>query len=340
VTGEALTSLIPEVITQSGRAVVRASKQAKRARFEDLATQARREVGEVFQPPEAGLVKGLFDQVSESGVRVDTGAIQKFTGGLGARYDDLVKEVRRIDNSLKTGGQFEDMVTRLQAGQRGAFDIGRLQTLRSELRKRKGLTNMPFEAQELLGDFQSAVDDAIFNGLARGQHAAEGESVRNTLKLARAGYAKLRRTEELQGLVEKAITSEGSGTGVTINLGRIKDAIRKGTGREGKSIQRGFEHDPQAKKRFYDFLDRLGPQHEKINVSLADLPPHTLGASISKIGEWMSTIYTSTAGQEAFEQLVTSGQGKFTHSTLATLANVARRELAAQEDIADRESVP
>lgn len=339
VTGEALTSIIPEVITQGGRAVLRASKQAKAARFADLAQQARREAGEVFDPPEKALVSGLFDQVAESGVRVDTSSMQKFIGGLGPRYDDLVKEVRRIDNSLKTGGQFEDVITRMQAGQRGAFDIGRLQALRSELRKRAQTTNLPFEAKELIGDLEQAVDDSIFNGLARGQHAAEAESTRNTLKMARAGYAKLRRTEELQGIVENAITADKSGSGVTISLGRIKDTIRKGTGKAGKSIQRGFEHDPQAKQRFYDFLDRLGPQHDKINVSLADLPPQLLGQSIGLIGDWMATIYTSAAGREAFEQLVTSGQGKLTHSTLANLANVARRELEEQSE-ATRPSRP
>lgn len=327
ITGEALTSAIPEVATQVGKGLLRASKAARQARFSDLTQQVRQQTSQVFNPPEAELVKNLFQQVDQSGVKVGTDAIQKHLGGLGPRYNDLLQEVRRLDRSIKSGGEFETLVEGLQAGRRGAYDIGRLQTLRSELRKRGQTTNLPFEARELIGDFQAATDDAIYRGLAKGQHAAEADSVRDSLRTARAGYARLRRTEELQGIVEGAITSDKSGVGLTISLGRIKDTIRKGTGKAGKSIQRGFEHDPVSRQQFYKFLDDLGPKHDAINVTLADLPPHTLGDVAAKIGDYMATIYTSTAGREAFKDLVSSGNGRFTHSTIANLANVARREL-------------
>jgi hypothetical protein len=331
--GEAILSAIPETVTGVGKGVLRASKKARQARFADLAEQARREAGEVFQPPEKAMVSGLFDQVAESGVKADTGAIQRFMGEAGPRYDDLLKEVRRIDNSLKSGGQFEDMVSRLQAGQRGAFDLGRLQALHSEVGKRLQTTNLPFEAKELLRDFNYSIDNAIYNGLAKGQHAAKADSTRDTLRMARAGWAKVRRTEELQGLVEDAITAEGNGTAVKINLGKIRDTIRRGTGKRGKSILRGFEHDPQAKQSFNAFLDRLGPKYDAITVSLADLPPQTLGMSLSKIGEWMATIYSSTPrGREAFENLVISGQGKLTHSSLANLANAFIRYAGEEQE--------
>ena len=332
VTGEAILSAIPEAVTQAGRGILRAAGASKRARFSDLAEQARREAGEVFDPPELDAVRDLFGQVAESGVKVDANAIRKHVADIGPQFDDLLQEVRRVDRGLKNAGEFEGLLSSLQGGNVAAYDIGRLQSLHSEIGKRLQSTNLPFEAKKLLGDFNYAIDDAIYNGLARGQNASKSEGTRNTLRLARAGWARIRRTEELSTIVEKAITSDKSGSGITISLGRIRDSIRKGVGKEGRSIRRGFEHDPQAKQRFYAFLDRLAPQHDSISVSLADLPPHTLGQVAGKLGDWMASIYTNTAGREAFENLVISGQGRFTHSTLANLANVARRELEREEE--------
>ena len=199
--------------------------------------------------------------------------------------------------------------------------------------KLKETNGRQWESFELIDGLDRAVDDAIFRGLARGQNAARAGGTRDLLRAARAGWAKIRRTEELGRIVESSISTGGSGKDITVRIGGIKDRIRKGTGKEGRSIQRTFEHDPKAKKEFMDFLDRAGNTYDQINVSLADLPPHIVGDFAGKIGDWMASIFTSTAGQKSFERLMITGNGKFTANTIATLANLTRREFERAEEV-------
>lgn len=334
---EAMLSAFPEVATQVGKAAMRAGKFGKqaiqRAQFKDIASRVRAEAGEVFQPPDKDLVRGLFKQVGDSGVRVDVDPIRRHLGSVGDRYDPLLKEVRFIDNKLKTGGEFMNLMGRIQAGQRGAYDIGRLQDFRSAINDHlRRSPNMLHEAEKTLEGFADAIDDAIFNGLARGQQAATAPSVRNMLRVAREGWARILRTEDLQKMVESNIRSDNIGTGIRVSLGTLQDQIRKGSGREGRRILKSFEHAPTQRKEFMDFLDRLRLESDTLSVSLADVPVPYLGEIMTKIGDNLAVIYSSAAGREMFEELMVNNRGRFTHSSLANLANVARRELDAVQE--------
>jgi hypothetical protein len=234
-------------------------------------------------------------------------------------------EIKRIDTQLKTGGRYEALTQGLLTGTRGGYDIGQLQTLHSELRKRRQAFQ-PVEAKQLLDDFAGAVDSAIFTGLVRGRNAATSDATRATLQQSRQAWSRLRAAEELGSIVEDVITSGRSGRDLTIHLGRIRDTVRKGTGHAGKSLLRAFEHDPAAKERFTTVLDTLGKEYDKITVSLRDLPPEALGVVAGKVGDVVATLLTTVAGQRLFRNLVTQGSGLLTFDAALTAANAVRRE--------------
>lgn len=328
-------SFLPEAAESAartvGRQVLRTLPAGQRIRFDEAARQARDMVGNVFQPLPRETVGEMFEVVRQSGVRMDTGLItqevRRLTPG---KYDELAAEMRLLDQRYKTGGRYAALVDNLRQGtgpQMVGYDIGDLQQLRSAVRQRADQLGTA-EGRQLLRDFQTAVDESIDSGLARGRVPA-GQTPA-LLQQARAEWARLRAAEDMGQLVENAITSTPDLAMNSFHLRKFYDELRRGTSQISQSVNRALDLTPGARERFYEDLDRLSQQFQTIELPLADVAGFRRNAIIGGLGQMFSrvllnqTVLDSPVGA-LFRGAITAGRGTISPNVLANLANVAWR---------------
>jgi hypothetical protein len=326
---EAGVSLLPEAaesaVRGAGRALLRSTPGGKLIRFDEAARRARGLGETVFQPPERAVVEKQFAMVRASGLKVDVGDIGQHVTALPAgKYDELASEVAGIDRRLKTGGRFTQLLEGVRKGMHGGYDIGELQTLRSELRKRRDQLEPP-EARQLLQDLQDAVDDAIDTGLARGR-VARGQTP-ELLQEARRNYARLRASEDMAQMVENTITSTPDLAMASFNMRQFYDNLRKGNTKLAEQINRSLDQTPGARARFDKELDDISGLFKTIEMPLTDVGGFRRSAIIGGIGQMLSTIMLTDTGRRLFREAVVQGRGQVSLNALAVITNAVDREL-------------
>lgn len=342
---EGLLSLVPEAaetaVRTVGRNVLRGTKVGQQMRFSEAARLAREVPGQTFDPPQREAVGRLFDMVRQSGVRLDISNVRGHISGLRqGKFDDLFSEVQRIDRNLKSGGRFSNVVQNLRT-QQGArvtgFDIGELQTLRSELRKRR-LQLEPPEAKQLLRDLQDEVDDAIDFGLARGRVPA-GQTPA-ILKEARVQYARLRSAEELGDMVERSITSTPDLSDVRFNLRQIADNLRRNTSKQSQAVNRALDLTPGARQRFQSQIDEISKQFQAIELSLADVSGTKRLFAIAGLNDMIGSILSTETGRRMFQRSVLEGRGRLSANAIAVILSAVRRDLSGSPQSTTEETQP
>ncbi|HET9663680.1 MAG TPA: hypothetical protein VFP00_05570 [Burkholderiales bacterium] len=332
---EAGLTLLPEAVESGGRAVGRAMLRnlpgGKLLRFEEAARQARQLPEYVFEPPERQAVGRVFETVRQSGLKVDVGNMRGYITALPTeKYDELLSEVKRIDRQLKTGGRYTQLVEALHSPQGATlagYDIGDLQTLRSELRKRADQL-APVEAKQLLKDAQDAVDETIDQGIARGR-VPRGQTP-EILADARRQYARLRASEDMSTMIERSITSTPDLGMQGFTLRKFADALRTGRSEISQSVKRALDKTPGAAERLENALAFIAKNFTTIEFPLTDVSGFRRNFLVAGFGQMLSTIMLTDTGRSLFTQAVMQGRGRMSPNTVAAIFNMARREITGE----------
>lgn len=339
---EAGLSLAPEVIESTGRAVmrtlIRGTEGAKQIRFSEAAKRARKRLPAVFHAPSRQVVNAQFEALRKAGLPVEVatfgGRLRDLTEG---KYTDLLGEIRRIDRNLKTGGRYTEAFQAARGGDPLTLDVGDMQTLRSELRKRAEDVG-PFEARQLLRDTQSDIDEAIDIGLSSAEARAQGIDPR-LARDARRNYALHRSSEEMADFVEQKIMDTPDLTDVQLNLRSLWTDLRRNTSRRAKQLNRSLDASG-SRQAFLDEIDGLRKLYSRIELPLADVSRGRRAWVIAQLGGWLSDIMLTTTGREMFERAVIQGRGRISPNTLAVIANAALRESPMRQQMVSPETVP
>ena len=331
---EAVLTAVPEVFEAVGRPIarwlIRSTEGAKQIRFSDAAQRARRELPQVFEPPTKQAVDAQFEALRSAGVDINFGdMVDVFRDFSAPRFDVLMEEVKRIDRKLKTGGRYAKIIGDVRAGRLAATsDVGDLQTLRSELRKRVDELELGSEGRQLVKDLQFDIDDAIDNAIVtKGPGAGLAPTAARD---ARRAYARYRAGEEMADFVEQKITSTPDISDVQFNLRSLWDDLRRNRGRDAKQVNRALDMTPGAREALAEVIERLQKNFQRIELSLADVSRGRRMWIIAMVGGWLSDIMLTVGGRRLFEQAVLQGRGRLSPNTLAVIANIARREIQEQ----------
>ena len=330
---EAGMSIAPEIIESLGRpvlrAIVRGTEGAKQIRFSEAARIARERFPQIFNPPTKQAVDESFALLRGAGIRVNqtSDLAQSVLGMSVQKFDNFIDEVARIDRSLKAQGRFTDTVRAWRNGHIATIDLGDLQTLRSELRKRAQQVK-PFETKQIIDDFKNDIDEAI--DVALTAQGAQAGVMPDLARKARRDYARLKASEEMRDFVEMKITSSPDIKDAQFNLRSFFDDLRRGRSRDAKLLNRALDLTPGARQALEAELDELSNLFSRIELPLADVSRGRRSWIIAQLGGWMSDIMLTTGGRAMFRQAVIQGRGRLSPNAIAVIANVARRELLGE----------
>ena len=327
---EAVWSAVPEFLESSVRGVARHIGRGTRGgqliRLDEAARRARR-LPEVFQAQTRQQVGAAFDAVRASGLQLDVtplrGEIQALRPG---KYADMMAEMRRLDQTHKTGGRYQQLMENLRRGgptRIAGWPIGDLQQLRSGLRQRlDGLEST--EARQLLRDVQVAVDDSIDAGIARGRVAAG--TTPDQLRDARRQWARTMAAEDLGDLVERSTTVTPNLTMSSLNLRQLADALRKNTNPLAQRINRSLDHTPGARAAFQRELEDVAQLYRTVELPMADVFGVWRAPGFAAVRQIISGTLASPAGRQIFREAIVEGRGRLSLNGLSAAANAARRE--------------
>ena len=331
-------SLGPEIIESGarwlGRGMIRSTPGAQRIRFQEAARRARQLPEQLFDPPTEREVSRAFQSVRDSGIKIDTSLIQdelQIRGATPGKLQEIFGEMRRIDRANKTGGRYERLMRDLANDnpRTVGYDIGELQNIRSQLRKRREKLEFGTgEAPQLLKDLQDAVDDAIDQGIARGRVPA-GQTP-ELLQQARRDYARFRSAEDMAQLIENKITSTPDLGMVQFNLRAYADEIRRGQTKLAQQANRALRYVPQGHARYQQAIDNIADLYQTIEFPLTNVSGFQRNWIIAGLGQMLSSIMMTTRGQQVFEEAVLQGRGRMSPNALALAFNAAMRELRGE----------
>lgn len=243
-------SLVPgfaePVLKRLGRALTRRTPAAQIIRRE-AATELAREIPErAFHPMSRREAGQLFDAVRQSGVQFDLGDVAQGIADLTqGQTDELLRTVRRLDRLHSTGGRWEALVKGIAEDTVATHDIGDLQALHSAMRERIESVG-PFEAQQLLRDFNDDLDRAIFQAPT----SDAGEVARGQLRDARRAWARIRGAEELGELLENAIGTTSDASRDLISVATLSNQLRRNTTPLAKAVNRALDATPGGRRAF------------------------------------------------------------------------------------------
>jgi hypothetical protein len=327
---EAAWSAVPEVAESTVRGVARMIGRGTRGgqliRFDEAARRARDQLPQVFQAQTRQQVGAEFDAVRASGLQLDVQPVrqelQRLTPG---NYDQVLEEIRGLDNRHGTGTTYQQIVDSLrQPGQavRGV-QIGTLQDLRSALRQR--IERLPTHgARQQLQDVQDAVDAAIDAGIARGS-VATGMTVQQ-LQEARRQWGRVRAAEDLGVLVERSIRGTGDLSMGTLNLRQMADYLRRNEGDLAQRINRALDHTPGARAAFQREMDDIAQLYRTVELPMSDVMGIWRMPGFAALRQIISNTLISPRGREMFRNAIVNGRGNLSLNNMAIAANMARRE--------------
>jgi hypothetical protein len=266
-------SVLPEALEQPTRAVgqafLRRTPFSQITRRDEAKEIIRRAPGQIFQPKSREDVGALFDKVRESEVSLDLTPISEglldLTQG---KSDDILRTVKRLDNENLTGGRWEALIRGVLDDSRGVHDMGDLQNLHSQIRIRiKGLKSP--EARDTLQDFNNDIDRAIFQGLTDAAADSPAGIAGATLREAREGWARIRGSEELSDMLEKAITVTSDASRELLTLPRLVNELRRNKSNLAKAVNRSLKFTPGGQAAWEKALGEVKELFEVIERPLA-----------------------------------------------------------------------
>jgi hypothetical protein len=327
---EAVWSAVPEVAESTLRGVARMVGRGTRGgqliRFDEAARRARDQLPAVFQAQTRQQVGAEFDAVRASGVQLDVQPLRQELQRLNpGNYDQVLEEVRGLDNRHGTGTTYQQIVASLRQPGQGlrGVQIGTLQDLRSALRQR--IERLPTHgARQQLQDVQDAVDAAIDAGIARGR-VATGMTVQQ-LQEARRQWGRVRAAEDLGVLVERSIRGTGDLSMGTLNLRQMADYLRRNEGDLAQRINRALDHTPGARAAFQREMDDIAQLYRTVELPMADVMGIWRMPGFAAIRQIISNTLISPRGREMFRNAIIHGRGNLSFNNMAGAANIARRE--------------
>jgi hypothetical protein len=318
---EAMWSLIPEVAESAGRAALKTASRGTstgKTLMRDEAAQRARQVPEtVFEPKPAGEISNAFEAVRRTNVQIDSSdLVTRLQSMPVGKQDALMNDIAWIDSHNRTGGRYTQMLESLRKpGASPNVDIGQLQDLRSQLRKRAG--ELPEgEAQQLMRDFQNLVDDVIYNAPATG---ARVPGTRALLGQARQDWARRMAADDMLEMVEDKIRSSQDLSTVSLNLAGLYDQLRRGRTQMAASVDRAIDLMPGGRERFETTMQDVAQQFQYVNLP-----------KVPGLEQALSYMMLNTTLRDALRGAIVQGRGTVSPNTMALLVNAARREMQPQ----------
>ena len=279
----------------------------------------------------------LFNAVRQSGVQFDlsdaAAGIADLTQG---QTDELLRTVRRLDRAHGTGGRWDALVRGIAEDAVGAHDIGDLQALHSAMRERIESVG-PFEAQQLLRDFNDDIDRAIFQSPT----SAAGEDVRKQLRAGRRAWARLRGAEELGQLLENAIGTTSDASRDMLSVATLRNQLRRNTTPLAKAVNRALKNTPGGQAAFEDAMKEVQRFFRVIETPIASdvagifrtFPFSVIGRELSdqmlRDPEEVSLIMRPLVKRA--KEIVLEPDAAFPAGKAAAIANLLRRAFLPDE---------
>jgi len=333
--GEELLRAVPRTVLRSG--------QGARTILSDVAAQESKGLGRrVFHPEDEQVLSKMFEDVKASGVKLDIDPVTDLMASLTpTQRQVLLRDVKAISSPLATVLQ--------RTGQPGAprltgWDIGDLQTLRSELIKRGHAVRTP-ERQDLINEMRMAVDEAIGNGMAVGSTAAGGNP--EILKAAQAGWRRLKQSDDLQALVTKHTNYSPNLQYQDLNLAALKKSLdgtnplgRKVAGSLGAAETKALQQELTTLAKRYPFVKvpntimnisaRGGLPAAGYLAITGNLP----GAAVAASSAVMAGALQSPKAMAIFRSAIVNGKGRLSTNDIAAIVNAVRQVSDVEEPVA------
>lgn len=315
---EAAWSLAPELAESVGRAALKTAARGTssgQALMKEKAVQQGRQVPErVFEPRPEAEISAAFDTVRQSGVQIDSSdMVRRMQTMPPGKQAALLDEISWIDQHNRTGGRYSQLLEQLRKpSTSNNVDIGALQDLRSQLRKRSA-TLPEGEARQLMRDFQAVVDDTIFHGPATGANIA---ATRETLMQARQDWARRIAADDMSDLLEDKIRSSQDLSMVSLNLAGFYDQLRRGRSEISRSVDRAIDLMPGGRERFDTAMQDVAQQFQYVNLP-----------KVPGMQQALSLIMLSPTWRERLRGAIVDGRGTVSPNAFAMIANAARREM-------------
>lgn len=330
-------NLAPQVIEEGGRAAFRnvlRSGQGARTILSDVAAQESKGLGRrVFHPQDEQVLSKMFEEVKASGVKLDIDPVTDLLTSLKPEQRQvLLRDVKAISSPLAAALQ--------RTGQPGAlrltgWDIGDLQTLRSELIKRGHAVRAP-ERQDLINEMRMAVDDAIENGLAVGSTAAGGNP--ETLKAAQAGWRRLKQSDDLQALVTKHTNYSPNIQYQDLNLAALKKSLdgtnplgRKVAGSLGEAETKALQQELTTLAKRYPFVKvpnsimNIGGRGGLPAAGYLAITGNVPGAAVAASSAVVALALQSPKAMSLFRSAIVNGKGRLSSNDVAAIVNAVRQ---------------
>jgi len=315
---EAAWSVLPEVAESAGRATLRTAgrgtSSGKALMREEAAQQGRQVPERVFEPRPEAEISHAFETVRRAGVQIDSSDIVRRMQTLPpGKQTALLDEIAWIDQHNRTGGRYGEMLDNLRKpSTSNNVDLGQLQDLRSQVRKRAA-TLPEGEAQQLLRDFQAVVDDTIYHAPATGARVAE---TRGVLTQARQDWARRMAADDMSDLLENKIRSSQDLSMVSLNLAGFYDDLRRGRSEISRSVDRAIDLMPGGRQRFDTAMEQVAQQFQYVNLP-----------KVPGLQQALSVMMLNPTLREALRGAIVQGRGTVSPNTMALLVNAARREM-------------
>ena len=324
--GEELLRAVPRAILRSG--------QGARTILSDVAAQESKGLGRrVFHPQDEQVLSKMFEDVKASGVKLDIDPVTDLLTSLKPEQRQvLLRDVKTISSPLAAALQ--------RTGQPGAprvtgWDIGDLQTLRSDLIKRGQAVRTP-ERQDLIHEMRMAVDDAIENGMAVGSTAAGGNP--ETLKAAQAGWRRLKQSDDLQALVTKHTNYSPNLQYQDLNLAALKKSLegtnplgRKVAGSLGEAERTALQQELATLAKRYPFVKvpntvmNIGGRGGLPAAGYLAITGNLSGAAVAASSAVVALALQSPKAMEIFRSAIVNGKGRLSSNDIAAMVNAVRQ---------------
>lgn len=355
---EAGASAVPDIMLAGGRQAVKAGQKllSRTSRgikeSENLAAKHLRDRAEtILRPPSKAENDQLWSMVHASGDRLSPNSLQGALSNMTDRqWEATMQRVRRVpappgSEITDFGEAAERVMTRIRDGKKSVqpLPLSEMQHLRSQVQKAK-MSVQDGATKDSLQLFQDAIDDAMLDAKS---YVSGGGDVEILLQ-AREGFRKIKETEEVAELMWNVTSKATKGDRLTVNLGRLSDALKKPRRGMQERAVAALQRQPGAINELTEFLD---------NMNKVDITPGALSALTGGIGQGLtllgaagaavagereegfgtgavlllSNILAAPAARARFTAIVLRNEARTGTRTialpmLATLANMARRE--------------
>jgi len=148
------------------------------------------------------------------------------------------------------------------------------------------------------------------------------------LRTARAGWARVKRAEELGTLLGTSPVSRliKGGDLKEFHIDRLVNILRDNKSALAQSINRSLDRTPGARAHFEALLTEWKQIAPERVLAISDVSSLRRLAPVAAIDQMVSYLLTQPAGQDLFRQAIVFGRSKsVTPNLLAFLVNAARR---------------